>query len=117
MIFEMKLIEYNNPSNRTYSNKNCGGGGISSRSSSSSGVSSVSSVSNGGSGGSGGGGECKTGFLFCLVDLPFRNPQNCSLGDFTTPVLGANNIVFDQFSNSFDYKFTIKKLPSVSKKT
>lgn len=90
MIYEMRLIEFNNPSNRTYSNKNCGGPG------------------------GGGGGGCKTGFLFCLVDLPFRNPQNCSLGDFTTPVLGSNSIQFNLFDRNNSYKFPIHKLPSVS---
>lgn len=90
----MKLIEYNNPTNRTYSDKNCGGDELIPA-------------------------DCKTGFLFCLVDLPFRNPQNCSLGDFTTPVLGGNKILFSEKSSSNDettysYKFSIDKLPSVS---
>lgn len=86
MIYEMKLIEYSNPMNRTYSNKNCGGG--------------LGSV-------------CKTGFIFCLVDLPFRNPQNCSLGDYTTPILGGNSIVFNLTDKKNVYRFPIHKLPSV----
>lgn len=92
MIYEMRLIEYSNPSNRTYSNKNCGGGG----------------------GSSAAGVACKTGFLFCLVDLSFRNPQNCSLGDFTTPVLGGNSIHFNLSDSNNSYRFPIHKLPSVS---
>lgn len=91
MIYEMRLIEYNNPSNRTYSNKKCGGDG-------------------GGSFGS----DCKTGFLFCLVDLPFRNPQNCSLGDFTTPILGGNSIHFNLSDSNNTYKFPIQRLPNVN---
>lgn len=90
MIYEMRLIEYSNPSNKTYSNKHCGGGGRF-------------------------GADCKTGFLFCLVDLPFRNPQNCSLGDFTTPVLGGNSIRFNVTNRNNTYKFPIHKLPSVRK--
>ena len=70
MVFEMKLVEFSNPSNKTYTNKPCG---IESDNQSS---------------------QCETGFLFCLVDLPFRNPQNCSLGDYTTPIFGGNRILF-----------------------
>lgn len=91
----MKLIEYNNPLNRTYTNKKCGGD------------SAINSAIDP---------ACQTGFLFCLVDLPFRNPQNCSVGDYTTPVLGGNRIVFNQngsSNNSYTYKFSISKLPSV----
>lgn len=78
----MQLIEYNNPLNKTYSNKMCSSNAT-----------------------------CNTGFLFCLVDLPFRNPQNCSLGDLVTPVLGGNSI---QFKSNFTYEFTIKHLPPVN---
>ena len=89
MIFEMKLLEFSNPLNRTYSNKPCG----------------INSQEN----------QCDTGFLFCLVDLPFRNPQNCSLGDYTTPVFGGNHIKFTpNATQNFTYVFKIKKLPSVS---
>jgi hypothetical protein len=89
MIFEMQLIEFKNPLNNTYSNKPCGEN---------------SSLLNS---------ECNTSFLFCLVDLPFRNPQNCSLGDFTTPVLGSNYINFTpNVTNNYTYQFLIRKLPS-----
>ena len=89
MIFEMKLIEFSNPSNTTYTNKPCG----------------LASNSV----------QCETGFLFCLVDLPFRNPQNCSLGDYTTPILGGNRIRFKpNATQNFTYKFLIKNLPLVS---
>ena len=91
MIYEMRLIEYINPSNKTYSNKHCGGDNT--------------DVANNK--------DCKTGFLFCLVDLPFRNPQNCSLGDFTTPILGGNTIRFNITDRNNTYKFPIHKLPSV----
>lgn len=95
MIYEMRLIEFKNPTNRTYSNKNCGSGDSGDL---------VSSNS-----------VCKTGFLFCLVDLPFKNPQNCSLGDFTTPVLGYNSIQFNISDRKNSYKFPIHHLPSVSR--
>jgi hypothetical protein len=87
MIFEIKLIEFQNPSNKTYSNKQC------------------STKQN----------ICNTGFLFCLIDLPFRNPQNCTLGDHITPVLGSNSIKFSEASNnSYTYQFNIKQMPLVS---
>ena len=89
MVFEMRLLEFNNPLNKTYSNKPCGGGANTNK-------------------------RCETGFLFCLVDLPFRNPQNCSLGDYTSPIFGGNRIEFKQnATNNFTYSFLIKKLPSV----
>ena len=57
---------------------------------------------------------CNIGFLFCLVDLPFRNPQNCSLGDFATPVLSTGKTIVEfKPSLNFTYKFTLKKLPMV----
>ena len=91
MIFEMKLIEFSNPSNKTYTNKPCG----------------LASKSD----------QCETGFLFCLVDLPFRNPQNCSLGDYTTPIFGGNRKLFTpNATQNFTYKFLIKNLPPVSQK-
>ncbi|CAF0727708.1 unnamed protein product [Adineta ricciae] len=39
-------------------------------------------------------GRCDTGFLFCLVQLPFRNPHNCTLGDHFTGFVGADDIHF-----------------------
>ena len=91
MIFELKLIEYNNPLGRTYLNEDCGRSKTASSS-------------------------CNTGFLFCLVDLPFRNPQNCSLGDFSTPVLGNTSFIdFNTLTDQFTYKFLIKSLPLVNK--
>jgi hypothetical protein len=82
----MQLIEYTNPLNNTYSNKACSSNYT-----------------------------CNTGFLFCLVDLPFRNPQNCSLGDLTTPVLGGNTIHFvSNKENNFTYEFLIRNLPLVN---
>ena len=110
MIFEMKLIEFKNPLNRTYSNKPCGGtygpnGELLNSNEIFSNITLKYAEDK----------ECQTGFLFCLVDLPFRNPQNCSLGDYTTPVLGTNHIVFSpNASHNFTYKFTINKLPSVT---
>ena len=96
MIFEMKLIEYRNPSSQTYLHEDCGPPQILKHES--------SNVT-----------QCNTGFLFCLVDLPFRNPQNCSQGDFATPVLGTqNHMQFDQaLANNFTYQFSIKQLPMV----
>lgn len=82
----MQLVEYNNPLNKTYSNKLCSSNTT-----------------------------CNTGFLFCLVDLPFRNPQNCSLGDLTTPIFGGNSINFKtNQTHNYTYEFTIKHLPPVS---
>jgi hypothetical protein len=84
LVFEMQLIEYNNPLNKTYSNKLCSSNNL----------------------------TCNTGFLFCLVDLPFRNPQNCSLGDLTTSILGGNAIQFRaNKTHNFTYEFLIKHLP------
>lgn len=57
--------------------------------------------------------DCQTGFLFCLIDLPFRNPQNCTLGDHVTPVLGGNKISFSEQRN-YTYKFHLKNIPPVS---
>jgi hypothetical protein len=95
MILEMDLIQFVNPSNKTYSNKPCGGSGA---------ISSTKNEIN----------TCQIGFLFCLVDLPFRNPQNCSLGDYTTTVLGSNSIKFiKNETNNYNYKFIINKMPSV----
>lgn len=110
MIFEMKLIEFKNPLNRTYSNKPCGGTyGPNGELLNSNEIFSNTTLKYAEDK------ECQTGFLFCLVDLPFRNPQNCSLGDYTTPVLGTNHIVFSpNASHNFTYKFTINKLPSVT---
>ncbi len=88
MIFELKLVEYKNPSSKTYQNEQCGP---------------LKNSEN-----------CNTGFLFCLVDLPFRNPQNCSLGDFTTPVLGTSSSIHFENLENFTYKFLIKKLPLVN---
>ena len=39
-------------------------------------------------------GRCDTGFLFCLVPLPFQNPHNCTLGDHFTGFVGADEIFF-----------------------
>jgi len=39
-------------------------------------------------------GRCDTAFLFCLVRLPFQNPHNCTLGDYFTGVVGADDIHF-----------------------
>ncbi|CAF4495240.1 unnamed protein product [Rotaria socialis] len=39
-------------------------------------------------------GRCDTGFLFCLVQLPFQNPHNCTLGDHFTGFVGADDIHF-----------------------
>lgn len=39
-------------------------------------------------------GRCDTGFLFCLVPLPFQNPHNCTLGDYFTGFVGADEIFF-----------------------
>jgi hypothetical protein len=115
MIFEMKLIEFSNPLNKTYSNKFCSNALKSKELSqkyqrnnynfNAAATARSSLLLNN---------DCETGFLFCLVDLPFRNPQNCSLGDFTTPVLGGNQIFFTpNATQNYTYKFTIKKLPSV----
>lgn len=85
MIFEMDLVEYANPINRTYTLKPC-----------------VSKP------------ECQTGFLFCLVDLPFRNPQSCSLGDHVTTPLGGNRINFQPTrSHNYTYSFRINRIPTV----
>lgn len=86
MVFEMRLVEFDNHLNRTYSNQMCGPDTSPTES-------------------------CRIGFLFCLVDLPFRNPQNCSLGDHITPVLGSNHIDFTL--KNVTYKFKIKKIPPV----
>lgn len=86
MVFEMRLVEFDNHLNRTYSNQMCGPDTSPTES-------------------------CRIGFLFCLVDLPFRNPQNCSLGDHITPVLGSNHIDFTL--KNFTYQFRIKKIPPV----
>lgn len=104
MIFEMRLIEFSNPLNRTYSNKFCGGGGQ---------ITAANKFDRSLQK------PCQVGFLFCLVDLPFRNPQNCSLGDYTTSVMGSTNrILFTpNRANNFTYTFLIKKLPMVKKQT
>ena len=39
-------------------------------------------------------GRCDTAFLFCLVRLPFQNPHNCTLGDYFTGLVGADDIQF-----------------------
>ncbi|CAF0990390.1 unnamed protein product [Didymodactylos carnosus] len=39
-------------------------------------------------------GRCDTAFLFCLVELPFQNPHNCTLGDYFTGFVGADDIHF-----------------------
>ncbi|UJR13724.1 hypothetical protein I4U23_000735 [Adineta vaga] len=39
-------------------------------------------------------GRCDTAFLFCLVRLPFQNPHNCTLGDYFTDFVGADDIHF-----------------------
>lgn len=39
-------------------------------------------------------GRCDTGFLFCLVHLPFQNPHNCTLGDHFTGFVGGDDIHF-----------------------
>ncbi|UJR33508.1 hypothetical protein I4U23_020953 [Adineta vaga] len=39
-------------------------------------------------------GRCDTGFLFCLARLPFQNPHNCTLGDYFTGFVGADDIHF-----------------------
>jgi hypothetical protein len=85
MIFEMKLNDFKNPTNRTYLNNFC-----------------MEKT------------DCNVGFVFCLIDLPFRNPQNCTLGDYTTPVLGGNDISFPNSSNNYTYYFTIKPRAPVS---
>jgi hypothetical protein len=86
MIYEMELLEFDNPLNRTYTHKPC----------------------------SSPGGECQTGFLFCLVDLPFRNPQSCSLGDHVTPALGGNHIKFlSTPTQNYTYSFKFANIPSV----
>lgn len=91
MIFEIKLIEFQNPTNRTYSNKLCS-----------------NKIENEN--------ICNTGFLFCLIDLPFRNPQNCTLGDHITPILGGNSITFSQDITNYTYQFLIRQLPTVNHK-
>ncbi len=85
MIFEMKLNDFKNPTNRTYLNNYC-----------------FQKT------------DCNIGFVFCLIDLPFRNPQNCTLGDYTTPVIGKNDVSFAEASNNFTYQFTIKSRTPVS---
>ena len=89
MIFEIKLLEFQNPSNKTYTNKPCS--------------SKLADQS-----------ICNTGFLLCLIDLPFRNPQNCTLGDYITPILGSNSIKFSESNKNYTYQFSIKQLPAVS---
>lgn len=92
----MKLITYANPSNRTYLNNACGQVVANQSQTQQENV-------------------CHTGFLFCLVDLPFRNPQDCSLGDYATPVVGTDNLLdFNNGSMNFTYQFAIEKIPSVS---
>lgn len=46
-------------------------------------------------------GRCDTGFLFCLVNLPFRNPHNCTLGDYLTGFVGADDIHFVNIDQQF----------------
>ena len=43
-----------------------------------------------------------TAFLFCLVRLPFQNAHHCSLGDYLTGFIGADEIHFLHVNNSFD---------------
>ena len=87
LIFKMDLIEFSNPLNNTYTNRPC--------------------TSKGGS--------CQTGFLFCLVDLPFRNPQSCSLGDHVTASLGGNHIQFEAAAanrtQNFSFQFRFAAVP------
>lgn len=92
----MELIQFRNPSTKTYLNEECGSPSSSSNSNEKP--------------------TCNIGFLFCLVDLPFRNPQNCSLGDFATPVLTTNSFMnFGESSaENYSYKFKLKELPLVS---
>ncbi len=80
MIFELQLIQFSNPSSTTYLNEPCYKK------------------------------DCQMGLLLCLVDLPFRNPQNCSLGDMITPVLTSKSSDSLNSSNT-NYKFTIDELP------
>jgi hypothetical protein len=87
MVYEMELLEFDNPLNRTYTHRPC--------------------ASRAG---------CQTGFLFCLVDLPFRNPQSCSIGDHVTAVLGGNSIKFTAPHN-FTYSFKFANIPSVTNAT
>ena len=91
----MSLIRFDNPLNTTYSNKTCGGGYKKNTSR-----------------------ECRVGFLFCLVELPFSNPQNCSLGDHSTPrPLGSNHIDFANLSQREQqlttYTFPMRHVPLV----
>jgi hypothetical protein len=96
MVLEMSLVEFNNPLNRTYTQKPCASKGD----------------------------ACQTGFLFCLVDLPFRNPQNCALGDHVTPHLGGNRINFEELTaagselaaqnNNYSYTFKFVGIPPVN---
>ncbi|CAF4008494.1 unnamed protein product [Adineta steineri] len=46
-------------------------------------------------------GRCDTGFLFCLVRLPFQNPHNCTLGDHFTGFVGADDIHFVNINQKF----------------
>lgn len=95
MIFEIKLIEYKNPAGKTYLDSACGPpDSVEARADSQ---------------------PCQTGFLMCLVDLPFRNPQNCSLGDVSTSVLGTANVIrFNSVKDTskYIYQFAIEKLPA-----
>ncbi len=102
LVLEIKLIEYKNPDGRTYLDMACGPPNTKTVSTDS--LESKAAPK-----------PCQTGFLICLVDLPFRNPQNCSLGDVSTPVLGSTNTMdFNQSDDKYTYQFPIEQLPSVS---
>ena len=43
--------------------------------------------------------RCDTAFLFCLVRLPFQNAHHCSLGDYLTGFIGADERHFLHVNN------------------
>jgi len=81
MLLDLQLVHFANPANTTYLDEPCASP------------------------------ACRVGLLLCLVDLPFRNPQNCSLGDFATPVLTTSSQVHFDPANA-SYKFALTRLPA-----
>ncbi|CAF3647199.1 unnamed protein product [Rotaria sordida] len=57
-------------------------------------------------------GRCDTGFLFCLVHLPFQNPHNCTLGDHFTGFVGGDDIHFI----NIDQQLQRRSILSINKK-
>ncbi|CAF1293722.1 unnamed protein product, partial [Didymodactylos carnosus] len=82
VTLELRLIHYENRYGQTYENRPCD-------------IKIENDVNRDG--------RCDTAFLFCLVELPFQNPHRCTLGDYFTGFVGADDIHFISIGHNDTY--------------